>query len=197
MSSAVPQLRELSASITRRSFDALVEHLLPHMIALRRLVVHIFDDRHSSHDALDHLIALNTETLEHLATHHMVPSLPLPRLCTLSLSSGQGTDVFLIYVRDILTFIRSITTSMLEELVLRSSAAHLLSHLHSHSAQWDGLQDLILSVAWQCCLVVCTLENVSDELSDLQMHPSFERLRAAGRITFVGKSIRDFQRMEE
>ncbi len=203
VSSPAPQLRGLSIRTLQAHFDALVDHLLPHTTALRRLDVNCIDNQHMSSDTLGHIIALTTETLEHLVIHQPVTSLALPRLHTLSLCSTPRVDVFLTYVHDTLTSIRTTTTSMLDELILHLSGGYLLCDLGSHSAQWDGLQDLILSVSRQFRLVMdqTTEDGLDDVLgvahlsspfvtvSDLQVHPSFERLRASGRTTFAVESM--------
>ncbi|KAF8880721.1 hypothetical protein CPB85DRAFT_1340896, partial [Mucidula mucida] len=82
VSSPAPQLRGLSIRTLQAHFDALVDHLLPHTTALRRLDVNCIDNQHMSSDTLGHIIALNTETLEHLVIHQPVTSLALPRLHT-------------------------------------------------------------------------------------------------------------------
>ncbi|KAF8899548.1 hypothetical protein CPB85DRAFT_188362 [Mucidula mucida] len=203
VSSPGPHLQALSIRTLQVHFDALVDHLLPHMIALRRLDVNCVDNQHLASDTLGHIVALNTETLEHLAIHQPVTSLALPRLHTLSLCSTPRVDVFLTYVHDTLTSIRTATTSMVDELILHLSGGYLLCDLGSHSPQWDGLQDLILSVARQFRLVmdqtmedglgdvlgIAHLSSPFVTVSDLQVHPSFERLRASGRTTFTVERI--------
>ncbi|KAF9019320.1 hypothetical protein BDZ89DRAFT_1073070, partial [Hymenopellis radicata] len=54
MSSPIPQLQALSIRTLQVHFDALVEHLLSHMMALRRLDVNCINNQHLSSDTLEY-----------------------------------------------------------------------------------------------------------------------------------------------
>lgn len=155
------------------------------------------DNQHAPSDSLTTFLNLNRSTLKSLSLHQPATLPPLPYLRTLSLTSTPRVEPFLAYVRDTLQTLHSASESpqRLHKLVLHLSEFYLLCDLGVHSALWAELQEAALLTTQHTHIVIDrSLENSFDEflegrhpivgILDLEVHPSFEKLRSSGRITF-------------